>query len=113
MAEGVACGHGICVVSQEGSGQKIIDQLPKLTGKNTNVSSKLDPGKKGSEGDMKIAFRYKNLSTNQNAISQVSKHNHYFDISKTMDHSQVHSCDVKHISVDQLSTLNQDTDVFR
>jgi len=111
LAEGVACGHGLCIVSHD-DGPKIIDQLPKLTGKNPGSTSSKTSSEKG-EGDMKIAFRYKNLSTNQNEISQVSKHNHYFDISKTMDPAQVQSCDVKQISIDRFPMFDDNCDIFR
>ena len=99
------------MVPQNNTDPNILEQLPRLAGKNS-ISSSGRSAKR--DADMKIAFRYKNLSTNQNAISQVSKHNHYFDISKSMDHSKVHSCDIKQIDINTLHNSKEGTnDIFR
>ena len=108
LAEGVACKHGLCVVKEVSTNESLLNELPKLIPKDINV-----PVKKLND-DMKIAFRYKDPSTIQKTISNVSKQGHYYDITKKMESMKIDECDCSEIIVeDFLPSCWDEEDIFK
>jgi len=108
LAEGVASKHDICVIKENIDQVSLFSDLPKLIPKDIEVKSK-------KKEEMKIAFRYQgNYSATQKSISNISKHNHYYDITSKMDSIMLDSCDKSEIILeDFIPSCWEEEDLFR
>jgi len=108
IAEGIACGHGVCAVKEVAGSESLKDDLPKL------IKKDIDANRNKKSEDMKIAFRYNGLASNQKAISDISKQGHYYDITKKMDSMMLDSCDVTEVVLeDYIPSCWEEEDIFR
>nr|XP_002121089.1 putative elongator complex protein 4 [Ciona intestinalis]XP_018667235.1 putative elongator complex protein 4 [Ciona intestinalis]XP_026690080.1 putative elongator complex protein 4 [Ciona intestinalis]XP_026690081.1 putative elongator complex protein 4 [Ciona intestinalis] len=99
LAEGVMCNHSLFVASFEDKNEEILTQLPKPVTKDILTGSKTD--------DMKIAFRYRDLSTATNSLDAPPKYGHYYDISRTMDKIDYEHCGITTLNLNKL--IREDT----
>ena len=90
------CQHGLFFASANQNPSSILNSLPKP------VASAATKAETLKSEDMKIAFMYKNLPQHTTALSDVSKFGHYYDISSTMDATQLETIDMKVIDLNEL-----------
>uniref|UniRef100_H2YRH0 Elongator complex protein 4 n=1 Tax=Ciona savignyi TaxID=51511 RepID=H2YRH0_CIOSA len=95
LAEGVMSTHSLFVASYDEKPQEIVEHLPKPVCKDTVSASKTD--------DMKIAFRYRDLSTASNSLDAPPKYGHFYDISQTMDEKDLENCEIETLNLNETS----------
>eukprot|EP00794_Sanderia_malayensis_P018124 gene18124-19934_t len=114
IAEGVLCHHEIAITSADKEKyDEIVKNLPapieeSMSPSKVATQPQETPENKGSEEELKIAWRYKNLSVNE-PKSKALQFGHYYDLTKYMDQQYLSNASMTNIHVhdtkqDELST---------
>ncbi|KAK5649780.1 hypothetical protein RI129_000809 [Pyrocoelia pectoralis] len=92
LAEGVVSGHSTFIASQDTSTNSIMQELPDVM----SFDPEPDLDKIGNDMEMKIAFRYRNLSTSEKPKElQIG---HFYDLTRFMPRNTIESSDVTYWS---------------
>ncbi|XP_065170843.1 elongator complex protein 4 [Atheta coriaria] len=106
LVEGVACGQHSVTVSLDHDPNELLKNLPAL--------AKEQPKDKGhnkqDDQQMKIAFRYQNLPTNEKEAQSIF--GHYYDLSESMPSQDIDSNHHMCFSEDNI-LLGQDKNLFK
>ncbi|XP_077294088.1 elongator complex protein 4 [Arctopsyche grandis] len=90
LSEGIVCNHKLLLATLDNDPEKLLCELPSPTNMETETTSKPD---NEMEHDMKIAWRYNDLTPVQSTLSSGLQFGHYFDISKPLDKDVLKSID--------------------
>ena len=88
IAEGIAVSHNSFIASQDTKPFQILSQLPEVA----NLSKFCDNA--SSEGELRIAWRYKNLKVEDTVSTRNVNFGHYFDLTKNMDKEKINRTEV-------------------
>lgn len=86
MAEGIASGHALHVISQDCSPQSLVKNLPAVISEELPLQDKTDD-------NLTIAWRYKNMKTVE---SEHLSFAHKFDLTKVMSQSVINDADISY-----------------